>query len=369
MYNRRFKSILLSGLAVAVLSAGTANAAPASGTAAGTQINNTASVTYTVGGNAGSANSNQSSFLVDKKVNLTVAEVGGQATQTSLGATNQVTTFTVTNNTNSVQDFRLIADQQSLSIPIIGVDNFDVVNERVFVDSNGNGTYDAGVDTRTYIDELAPDATVTVFIVADIPTSPSNANFAIVSLTAVAADGGTTGTLGADLVATPLLQVDDPTKVDIVFADSSSYGDLARNGQNRAGDAYQISGTTLNVLKTATLISDPVDGIIAPKAIPGAIVQYCMRISNVGPSTANAINVSDALPGNMTYVPGSIVVGTAGVGGANCILLGTSEDDDATGADETDLYGGSWDGTTVRAMMPQVTTLVPMAVQFQATVD
>ena len=368
MYNRRFKSILLSGLAVAVLGAGTANAAPASGTAAGTQINNTASVTYTVGGNAGSANSNQSTFLVDKKVNLTVAEVGGQATQTSLGATNQVTTFTVTNNTNSIQDFRLIADQQNLSIPIIGVDNFDVTNERVFVDSNGNGTYDAGVDTKTYIDELAPDATVTVFIVADIPNTPG-ANFAIVSLTAVAADGGTSGSLGADLVATPLTQVDDPTKVDIVFADGISYGDLPRNGQSRAGDAYQISGTTLNVLKTATLISDPVDGIIAPKAIPGALVQYCMRISNAGPNTATAVNVTDALPANMTYVPGSIVVGTAGVGGANCILLGTSEDDDATGADETDLYGGSWDGTTVRAMMPQVTQLVPMAVQFQATVN
>jgi uncharacterized repeat protein (TIGR01451 family) len=367
MYNRRFKSILLSGLAVTAFGAGTAHAA-ASGTVAGTQVNNTASVTYTVGGNAGSANSNQSSFLVDKKVNLTVAEVGGQATQTSLGATNQVTTFTVTNNTNSVQDFRLIADQQNLSIPIIGVDNFDVTNERVFVDSNGNGTYDAGVDTRTYIDELAPDATVTVFIVADIPNTPGN-NFAIVSLTAVAADGGTSGSLGADLVATPLTQVDDPTKVDIVFADGSSFGDLARNGQNRAGDAYQISGTTLNVLKTATLISDPVDGIIAPKAIPGALVQYCMRVSNAGPNTATTVNLTDALPANMTYVPGSIVVGTAGVGGANCILLGTSEDDDATGADETDLYGGSWDGTTVRAMMPQVTTLVPMAVSFQATVN
>ena len=368
MYNRRFKSILLSGLAITTFGAGAAQAAGASGTVAGTQVNNTASVTYTVGGNAGSANSNQSSFLVDKKVNLTVAEVGGQATQTSLGATNQVTTFTVTNNTNSIQDFRLIADQQNLSIPIIGVDNFDVTNERVFVDSNGNGTYDAGVDTKTYIDELAPDATVTVFIVADIPNTPGN-NFAIVSLTAVAADGGTSGSLGADLVATPLTQVDDPTKVDIVFADGVSYGDLARNGQNRAGDAYQISGTTLNVLKTATLISDPVDGIIAPKAIPGAIVQYCMRVSNAGPNTATSLNLTDALPANMTYVPGSIVVGTAGVGGANCILLGTSEDDDATGADETDLYGGSWDGTTVRAMMPQVTTLVPMAVQFQATVN
>ena len=365
MSKRNLRLLLSSGAICTAI--GWGGAAQAAGTSAGTTISNTASVSYTVAGSAGSASSNTATFVVDKKVNLTVAEVGGTATQVAPGGVNQVTTFTVTNNTNSVQDFRLIADQQNLSIPIVGIDNFDVTNERVFVDSNGNGVYDAG-DTRTYIDELAPDATVTVFIVADIPTT-AGANFAIVSLTAVAAAGGQAGTLGADLVATSTLAADTPGSVDIVFADVAGFGDAARNGQARAGDAYQIMGTTLNVNKTATLISDPVNNLLNPKAIPGAIVQYCMKVTNTGPNTADGVSVTDAVPANMTYVPGSILVGTSGLGGADCVGVGTAEDDDATGADESDPYGGSFDGTTMRALIGQIVNGASMSVRFQATVN
>lgn len=368
MYNRRFKSILLSGLsATAAILAGSAAQAADTGTAAGTVVNNTASVSYSVGGSSQTAQSNTATFVVDKKVNLTVAELGGTTTQTALGAHDQVTTFTVTNLTNSIQDFRLEASQDSVSIPILGVDNFDVTNMRVYVDSNGNGVYDAGVDTRTYIDELAPDATATVFIVADVPDTAGE-SVAIVSLNAIAAAGGGTGALGADLTATSLLTPDSPTTVDVVFADAGGIGDLARNGQARAFDAYQISTAAVTMTKTATVISDPYNLAVNPKAIPGATVRYCMIVSNAGPGTASTMTVTDTLPSTVTFVSGSLNVGGTGVGGV-CGLGGTSEDDNATGADETDLYGGSFDGTTVRATLPAVLQNVPLAVTFLATVN
>ena len=362
---RSTKLQLLGGAAFAALFA----AAPAfaQATASGTTISNQATVTYTVGGAPQTSTSNTATFVVDKKVNLAVAEVGGTATIVGIGSTDQVTTFTVTNLTNSVQDFRLVGDQQNVSIPLLGTDDFDVTNLRVFVESNAtpNG-YDAA-DTATYINELAPDATVTVYIVANIPNTPG-IHTAIVSLNAIAAAGGTPGTLGADLVATPLTTADSPTTVDIVFADGGGPLDLPRNGQARAFDSYKVDTAAVTVTKTATTISDPYNLLVNPKAIPGATVEYCLTVTNAGPGTATGVTIADAIPANTTYVPNSLTVGGLGVGGA-CVLNGTVEDDNATGPDESDPYGGSFDGTTVRATLPTVLPLVPLSAAFRVVLN
>ncbi|RYY27118.1 MAG: DUF11 domain-containing protein [Sphingomonadales bacterium] len=354
---------LLGGAALATMFA---TPALAQQTASGTSINNQASVSYNVGGSAGTSTSNTATFVVDKKVNLAVAEVGGAATRVAIGASDQVTTFTVTNLTNATQDFRLVGGQQTVSIPLLGTDDFNVTNIRVFVDANGNGEYDAG-DTATFIDELAPDATVTVFIVANIPNT-QGIHTAIVGLNAIVAAGGGSGTLGADLVATSLLTADSPSTVDIVFADDANLLDQLRDGQQYAFDAYTIDSAAVTMTKTARVVSDPYNLLVNPKAIPGAVVEYCMTISNAGPGIATGVTLTDALPANTTYVSNSLTVGGLGVGGA-CVLNGTIEDDNATGADETDLYGGSFDGTNVRATLGSVLPLVPLTVAFRATIN
>lgn len=358
---------LVSGAALAACLATPAFAQ--SQTASGTSINNQATVSYDVGNSPQSVSSNVASFVVDKKINLVVAEVGGAPTAVGIGDTNQVTTFTVTNLSNSTQDFRLDPDQQNVSIPLLGTDNFNVTSMRAFVDSNSNGTYDSGVDTATFIDELAPDATVTVFIVANIPNT-QGISTAIVSLNAVAAAGGGSGTLGADLVASSVLAADSPTTVETVFADGDGLLDLTRNGMARAFDAYHISTAAVSLAKTARVISDPINLLVNPHAIPGATIEYCLTINNAGPGTASNVAISDNVPANTTFVPGSITVGTIGLGGSlGCILLGTSEDDNATGADETDLYGGSFDGTTVRGTVPSIVATGGYAVAFRVIVN
>jgi uncharacterized repeat protein (TIGR01451 family) len=351
----------------AALSAWT-GAAQAAGTTAGTSIANTASVTYTVGGSTQTAQSNTATFLVDRKVNLTVTEVGGTATSTAIGAVDQVTTFQVTNLTNAAQDFILTGDQAGVVIALLGADNFDVTNMRIFVDSNGNGTYDAGVDTASFIDELAPDTSATVFIVANIPNT-AGASVAIVSLVAQAAAGGQAGTQGAALAATSLLTADSPTTVDIVFADAAgALNDPARDGKGRAYDSYKISTAAISMTKTATVISDPLNLGINPKAIPGATIEYCLTVSNAGPGTGTGVVLADAVPAGTTYISNSLNVGSPGIAGA-CTLLGSTEDDDATGADESDPYGGSFDGTTVRANIPSLGVNAPVAAAFRVTVN
>lgn len=358
---------LFAGAAVAVAATAIATPALAQNTASGTTINNQASVSYSVGGSPQTSNSNTASFVVDKKVNLVVAEVGGAATHVAIGSNDQVTTFTVTNLTNATQDFRLNPQQQTVSIPLLGTDDFNVTNLRAFVDSNGNGTYDAGVDTATYIDELAPDATVTVFIVANIPNT-AGIHTAFVGLEAITAAGGNGGSLGADLVATSLLTADTAGSVDIVFADDANLLDQPRDGAHWAFDAYTIDTAAVTLTKTSRVVSDPYNLLVNPKAIPGAVVEYCMTISNAGPGIATGVTLTDNLPANTTYVANSLTVGGLGVGG-QCVLNGTIEDDNATGADETDLYGGSFDGTTVHATVGSVLPLVPLTVSFRVTID
>jgi hypothetical protein len=105
---------LLAGTAT-LASIGTAHAQSATtGTAAGTTITNTANATYTVNGTAGTATSNIATFLVDKKVNLTVITTETAPKQVNLEQVGAYTTFQVTNNTNAVQDFILTASTQDL---------------------------------------------------------------------------------------------------------------------------------------------------------------------------------------------------------------------------------------------------------------
>lgn len=71
----------------------------------------------------------------------------------------------------------------------------------------------------------------------------------------------------------------------------------------------------LTITKTAAVLSDPVDGTINAKSIPGAIVQYTLTVANTGTRTvtANSVFIVDTLPSqisvgtasNPTFVQGS----------------------------------------------------------------
>jgi len=345
MFRNRVRTLLLTGSA-AVASIGTAHAQTAAqNTAAGTSISNTASVTYTVNGTAQTTNSTTATFLVDRKVNFTViADQGGTKTQVNLAQNDAVTKFKVTNTTNGIQDFFLDPGQSLIADGLVtGIDDFEMLNLRVFVDSNDNGVYDPGVDTRSYIDELAPDASVAVFIVGNVPGSGtfSQAN---VNLQVIAAAGGQANTRGNILVAADL---NTDATVDIVFADDDSDGigvDLLRNGQGRAYAAYEIGtrNVALTVTKSALVLSDGVS-LLDPKALPGAVVQYCLLVRNATlNASANGVQLNDIVPANTTYVPGSITIGAPG---GTCVLLGSSEDDDADDATETDGVTASYNST------------------------
>jgi uncharacterized repeat protein (TIGR01451 family) len=309
-------------LALPVLgSFGLMQSAFAIGTDSGTSISNKATVSYSVGsvvqtpiessptGNStpGVNNGAGTAFVVDNKVLHVVSEVGGVVTSTSPGATNVVATFRVTNQGNTSQGYALTVTNPAsgAASPFGGgsADNSDVNNLRVFVDSNANNVYDAGVDTATAINTLAEDALVTVFVLADVPLTATNNQFANVQLAARAAVAGTSG-------ATLVVQsagVDNPAVVDVVFAD---VGALARDGIHEASDQYAIASAALAVAKTSSVISDPFNNTTNPKAIPGATVQYAITVTNTGASAATGVAINDPLPTNTTFVQGQYASST-----------------------------------------------------------
>lgn len=340
------KYMWLAGASALVAAMSGQAALAATGTQAGTSVTNTATVSYSVNSVAQSpVASNVASFVVDRKANVVVAEVGGAATNVSYGQANQVTTFTVTNSTNAVQDIRLFGTNTVIGTQTgLGhTDTYTATSIRVFVDSNGNNQYDAGVDTATYIDELAAGATKTVFIVADIPASGPANGISGVELTAVVAAGGTGGSLGSDLIQSLL---DDPNQIDTVFADAAGFVDLIRDGRHSAGDEYMIAAASAEVTKYALVISDPLNGAVAPKAIPGAVVEYCIAVKNIGAQAITNVGLADNIPTNTTYQASSTYVGGS-------FALGACVFDGAQASDAT-VYNGTRVATTIPSIAPNV---------------
>jgi hypothetical protein len=310
----KLKKLGTSGLILAILAA--SNPAYAAGTASGTSVVNVATVDFQVGGvNQPQTSSNNATFVVDRRVNLTVAEIGNVTTTVAPGSAAQVTSFTLTNTSNSVLDFALTTTQPvGGTASHGGTDTFDVTAVSVFRDTNGNGTYDAGTDTAvTFIDELAADATVTLFVVANIPTGLATGAVAEVNLIATGREGGAAGTQGAALVQTTGANT---AGVDTVFGDAAGTADGARDAAHSDDDDYTVAAAALTATKTSTVISDPFNNTTNPKMIPGAVVEYCIAVTNAaGGATATGVTINDSLATaslntTVAFVPGSIRLGS-----------------------------------------------------------
>jgi len=301
---------LLSLVMASLMVLGINSTTLAAGTSSGTNISNTATISYDVGtvpqtaiesspaGNStpGAGSGTPTTFLVDNRVDLTVSEVNSTYTDVIPNAQDQVLVFTVTNDGNTTQDFAVTALTNGTD-PFGGAANFNAANLQVFVDVNANGTYELATDTRTFVDELAEDATVTVFVLADIPAIQASGDISAYTLTARAHDSGTSGTLG------PLTNETagaDTAGVDVVFADGTGDTDAGRDASHSDSDAFQVLSAQLSIQKTAAVIRDPFNLDTNPKHIPGAYIQYAITVSNAATASNSATltTITDALDAN-----------------------------------------------------------------------
>lgn len=347
----------LGAVSLLVLAGLAATPAYAAGTTAGSTITNTVQVNFQVGGVAQTAVSASDTFTVDRKVNVTVAEVGSTTTSVSPGQLAAVTTFTVTNLSNATLDFALTAAQQVGGAGAhSNTDNFDATNVKIYVDANANGVYDAGTDTLvTYLDELAADAAKTVFVVADIPVARVTNDVAAVTLTATGREGGTAASQGIALVQTATANT---ASMDTVFADGAGATDASRDAAFSAKDDYTVLAAALSATKTSRVISDPLNGVTNPKMIPGAVVEYCIAVSNAaGSATATSVALTDILPAATTYQASFGILMNGTVTGPTCNADGVA--------------GGAYNAgtTTVSGTLASVVAADTRTLVFRVTIN
>lgn len=319
-YPSRWYRSLLAGIALIAglgLFSTSALAQTAGGTASGVDITNQATLNYGIAGTAQPAvTSNLTTFKVDNLVRVVTAEVGATHSAVAPGALAQVTTFTVTNTGNTAQDYTLAAANLvggSLTFGAVNyTDTFDALSCQAYVESGTTVGYPA----------VSGSNSKTVYVVCNIPAAgalPLNPD-AIVQLTATTQNAGTCSATGASCVlTTQTAGADNPTGVDVVFADAAgpagTTGDIARDGKSAALDVYRVVAASITVAKTVSSICDPLNLVTNPKSIPGAYVKYSITITNAGTATASATlaTITDALNANLNFDP-NLVTGL----GATC---------------------------------------------------
>ena len=305
---------------VAVLTVAS-NSAWAAGTAAGTDIDNTAEITYSVGGTPqteiesseagnstpGDGNGTATTFKVDKKVDVLVTS--GTDVNVVPGETGKAITFTVLNEGNSTENFDLVPTQVATG------DDFDSTGCTV-------------VSPASPV-SLAADASATVTVECDIPAAGGavvNGADSFVDLEASV--NGVTESAGADTAA----------GVEVVFADDTGTATdgANRNGSHSATSTYLVNTADVSVAKTSAIISDPFNGTTNPKRIPGATIQYSIVVSNAaGASPATGIVITDVVPATLTIGTTTISGGTSTTASATGQTVSSAAFDLAAGESAT----------------------------------
>jgi uncharacterized repeat protein (TIGR01451 family) len=342
---------------VALATLGWWTSANAQLTPAGTPIESLATVSYSVGGQVqeviessptgnttpGAGAGTETEFVVDNRVDLTVTASPG-ATITAPGALGAVLTFTVTNTGNARQGYQLSLSEEVGVLLFGNTDNANIGLANLMIrvdedpsdgDATGNGTYD-GTETATIIDALNPDATITVFVVAPtVPLTLLNGNFVNVRLQAQTAEPDD----GAATLTVESAGVNDPTTIEVVFADSDG-----EDGLESDADQFAIQSAALIVTKAQEVLDDGF-GSASPRAIPGATVEYTITIENDSATTAaDAVSISDAVPANTTLVAAQYLgqdVGITGGVAAGCTADANDGDGDGCGIAAGSLTVGS----------------------------
>ncbi len=302
--------------------------ANAAGTRAGSTISNTATASFDTGGGPTTIDSNRVDLLVDELLDVTVDSSNPADVPTTPGATGQVLTFSVTNTGNGVEDFALS------TVANAGGDDYDPAVTQVYLD-NGDGLFDAGTDTLYTAGAndptLDPDESITVFVATTTPGTVADGNRGIVSLIAAAKTG--TGAPGTSFAG------QGEGGGDAVVGSTGADGEDA--------GAFVVSAATVTLVKSASITNTL--GTADP--IPGATITYTIVATVAGSGSVNGLAITDNIPADTSFVPGSITLGGSAL------------------TDAADADAGDYNGTRINVALGTVAGGQTRTVTFQTMID
>ena len=272
---------------IGMVALGLPQVSAAVGTIAGTDIDNTAVISYEVVGTPQTISSNTVTLTVAEVLDVDVTLVSGPVSVVA-GASTQELLFVVTNTGNGTETFSL-----AINNALTG-DDFDPVESTpaaIYFDTDGSGDFSAGDIAYTPGSNdplLAPDASVDVLLVNEIPATAADGDIGLSELSAASQTG--TGAAGDRFPG------DGDGGIDAIVGTSGAAD--AISGQ------YVLSDIQLAVVKSATVL-DPFGGT---DPVPGAEITYRIVVTPSGSQTAANAVIVDAIPANTSYLPNSITL-------------------------------------------------------------
>jgi uncharacterized repeat protein (TIGR01451 family) len=273
------------------------------GTEAGTPISNTATVSFTRGGNTDTKNAS-ASFKVDEVINVNVTAIAPSNNVTN-GNKNVALSYTVTNLGNGTESFKLFDTIGATNnLPLTAGD----LTVYYVPTATSDGLFDPNnIDETLYTDtdiSINSDESITVYIVTDVPNgslenSITDLKLAAVSQTEIGGIKASESNFGT------VIPKVDPNSINTIIAvelgrhSATSELKVTTYDPNNSlviDITKLVLGSNAQVNNTATLTD---------QKIPGAIVTYFVKIV-VKNDTAQAVSISDVIPEDMTYVANSI---------------------------------------------------------------
>lgn len=278
---------IFSRLAIFALLGAAAAPALAAGISAGTLIESTATASYDTTGGRNTVTSNRVTIRVDEVIGATITSL--DSGPVALAGASATLAFSITNTGNGPEGFRLSAT------PVAG-SAFDPRIDGIAVDSNGNGTFDSGIDQLLQAGAATPSvaagASLTIFVIIAAAGPANDGDQGRITLLADAATGtGTAGTVfpgqgegGVDAIAGP------------------------GGGRATITATAVIRNAAVTITKAAT-ISDPFGG---SEPVPGSFVTFTLTTRVQGSGSVTNLVVSNPIPPGTRYIPSSLALnGTA----------------------------------------------------------
>jgi len=311
----------------------------AAGTPAGTVIQNTATLTYSIGGVPAISTTPPASFTVVELINVTLVSQDAATVAVNSPDSNRALTFLLTNTGNGPETFALARNNA------VAGDNYDPLNGSagaIFLENGLQAGFQSSGPTADTLyalgsndPALAADASRIVYVVSDTPAALVTGNIGRVELTASATTAGAAG--AAPGTTLPGL---GQGGVDAVVGGTRA---LARQS-----GGYVVSGVAVAVAKSVVSVVDVAGGTSLRS---GSIVTYRIVLTVNGAGVAQSLALNDPLPSNTSYV-------------ANSITVNGQPRTDAADADQAEFSTG-----TVKVAFGDTAAPITHTIEFRVTVN
>jgi uncharacterized repeat protein (TIGR01451 family) len=303
-------------LATFALAAGiSATSSAAEETVFNLDIDNTATLNYTVATTPQIAVIAENTFKVDRKVVFVLTPP--TSVPSAIINTQQGTAYSLVNNSNAPIQFSLNAvDIDDETVVSIGGSNVtDTTATAIdptytyYVETGANSTFAAGTNSQLvggiidltagdFVDDSGTDEAI-IYVVAT-PAVGVNDDIFAHNLTVTATESAASAA-AINTTNNTSLTAGDPITADTgIWVSNVIQTVFSTDGDDRVGTgALQITSAALGITKKAIVVWDPINESSNPKAIPGAVIKYTITVTNTGSVAATAVAITDTLPAQL----------------------------------------------------------------------